>query len=77
MDFGILQRNWKPWLRQLVTSLPLQRPGSIHVVDKMHWDRFFSEFFGFPINIIPPWLSILLYHKGKNNRPICGCTSEM
>jgi hypothetical protein len=27
---------------------------------KWHWDRFFSEFFGFPVNIIPPSLSKLI-----------------
>jgi hypothetical protein len=26
------------------------------------WDRFFSNFFGFPIDIIPTWLSILVCH---------------
>jgi hypothetical protein len=27
-----------------------------------HWDRFFSEFFVFPVGIIPPSLSILIYN---------------
>jgi hypothetical protein len=27
-------------------------------------------------NIIPPWLSILIYIWGMNNRPVGGCSSE-
>jgi hypothetical protein len=47
-----------PWLTSLVAGLSLRRTGfvprSIHVgfmVDKVAWDRYFSEFFGFPVNI--------------------------
>jgi hypothetical protein len=29
-----------------------------------------------PVDIIPPWFSMLIYHLGVNNRPI-GCSSEM
>jgi hypothetical protein len=50
-----------------------------------HWDRFFSEFFGFPINIIPPWAPLFrkfkkivhsfihpftLPHPGTDKRPV-------
>jgi hypothetical protein len=35
---------------------------------KWHWDRFFSKFFGFLINIILPWLSILIYQLGDDGR---------
>jgi hypothetical protein len=35
---------------------------------KWHWDRFFSELFSFPINIIPPWLSLLIYHLGDEQQ---------
>jgi hypothetical protein len=32
---------------------------------KWHWDKYLSEFFGFsPVNIIPPWLSMLMYNLG-------------
>jgi hypothetical protein len=61
-----------PWLRQLVTGLSLWRPGftprSVHVgfvVGKMHWDRFFS------VSIIPPWLSILIYHLVDQHKSHC------
>jgi hypothetical protein len=51
-----------PWLRRLTTGLSPRRPkfapGSIQWDlwwTKWHWDRFFSESFGFPpANIIPP-----------------------
>jgi hypothetical protein len=32
------------------------------VVDKVALGQIFSEFFGFPVNIIPPWLFTLIYH---------------
>jgi hypothetical protein len=31
----------------------------------------------FPVNIIPPWLSTLTYHRGMNNRPVGGRSSEI
>jgi hypothetical protein len=37
---------------------------------KWHWHRFISEF------IIPPWLSIAMYHMGMNNSPVGGRSSE-
>jgi hypothetical protein len=47
-----------PWLRWLVISLSLQRPGftpgSVYMgfeVDKQHWDRFFSKFFSFLVSV--------------------------
>jgi hypothetical protein len=30
-----------------------------------------------PVNIIPPWFSMFIYHLGMNIRPIGGCSSEM
>jgi hypothetical protein len=30
-----------------------------------------------PLKIIPPWLSILIYHLGMNNRPLRGRSSEI
>jgi hypothetical protein len=39
-------------------------PGPVHlefVVDEVALRQVFSEFFGFPVNIIPSWLSILMY----------------
>jgi hypothetical protein len=44
-----------PWLRSLVAGLSPRRPGfvpgSIHVGFVVDWDRFFSEFFSFPLSI--------------------------
>jgi hypothetical protein len=57
-----------PWLRWLVTGLSLRRPRSVHmgfVVDEVAlgqvflWDHLLS-----PVNIIPPWLSILIFFPG-------------
>jgi hypothetical protein len=31
---------------------------------KWHWDRFFRVLRVFPVHIIPPWLSILVYDLG-------------
>jgi hypothetical protein len=36
---------------------------------KWHWDRFFSEFFGFPLSVSFHRGSILIY-LGKNIRPV-------
>jgi hypothetical protein len=41
-----------------------------------HWDRFLSELFGFPVNIIPPRFSILMPHLGMKNRPVGSRISE-
>jgi hypothetical protein len=30
----------------------------------------------FPVNIIPPWLTILLHHQGMDNTPVSGRISE-
>jgi hypothetical protein len=56
--YKLLQCNVVPWVRRLVASLSLRRPGlapgSVHVgfeVKKVHWDRCFSEFFGFPLSV--------------------------
>jgi hypothetical protein len=68
------------WLGQLVTGLLPQKARSVHarfVVDKVHWDRFFSKFFSF-------LLSISFYHGSPctyitwrmNNRPVGGRRSE-
>jgi hypothetical protein len=47
-----------PWLRRLAAGLPPRRPVSIpgqSIWDlwwtKWHWDRFFPEYFGFPLSI--------------------------
>jgi hypothetical protein len=40
------------------------------VVDKVALEQDFLLVLQFsPVNIIPPWLSILKYHVGMNNRP--------
>jgi hypothetical protein len=30
----------------------------------------------YPVCIIPPWLSILIYHRGMNKRPVDGLSAE-
>jgi hypothetical protein len=52
-----------PWLRQLVISLSLRRPGSVHVgfeVDKVAPGQVFLQVMFSPVNIILPWLSVLI-----------------
>jgi hypothetical protein len=58
-----------PWLRRLAVGLSLRRhrfvPGSLrvgHVVDKVALGQVF------PVNIIPPWLSILVYRLGDEKK---------
>jgi hypothetical protein len=29
-----------------------------------------------PVNIIPPWLSMLIYRLGMNNRPVGGSSAD-
>jgi hypothetical protein len=58
-----------PWLRRLVVGLTPQRPESVYVgiVDKWHWDMFFSPSSSpFPVNIIPPWPQYS-YHMGHEH----------
>jgi hypothetical protein len=44
------------------------------VVDK---EALEQDFFGFPVNVIPPWLSVLIYNLGmKNNGTAGGRSSE-
>jgi hypothetical protein len=60
------------WLRRLVTGLSSRRsgfmPGSVHVefvVDKVALGQVFLRVLLFsPVNIVPPWLSTLIYHLG-------------
>jgi hypothetical protein len=59
-----------PWLKRLVAGLSSRRPafvpGSVHVAfagTKWHWDRFISEFFGFPLSISFHHCSILIWHR--------------
>jgi hypothetical protein len=47
-----------PWLWRLVAGLPPRRPGfdpGLSMWDfwwtKWHWDRFFPEYFGFPLSV--------------------------
>jgi hypothetical protein len=68
-----------PWLRQLVTSISTWRlgfvPPSVQVgfaVDKVALGHIFL--IGFPLYIIPPWLSILIF-LGMNKRPMSGHSS--
>jgi hypothetical protein len=69
-----------PWLRRLVAGLPPWGPGFAHgsiqvvfVVDKRHWHRFFSEFFGFPLSVSlhhPSPYSLII--RGMNNMSVSG-----
>jgi hypothetical protein len=70
------------WLRRLVASLSLWRPGFVHVefvVDKAALGQFFFQSFCFPINVLspgPPY-SILIYIVWRmNKRPFGGRSSE-
>jgi hypothetical protein len=52
------------WLRRLVASLSLWRPGFIHVefvVDKAALGQFFFQSFCFPINVLSPGLHTHIY----------------
>jgi hypothetical protein len=54
-------------LRGLLTRGPGFTPGSVHVgfvVDKVAMVQFLRVLRVFPVSIIPPWLSILVYHLG-------------
>jgi hypothetical protein len=60
-----------PWLRRLAAGLP---PGSIpgqSIWDlrwtKWHWDRFFSEYFGFPLSISLHRCSVTRKRTKNNN----------
>jgi hypothetical protein len=60
------------WLRELVACLSPRRPGFapwiFHVgfaVDKVALGQVvLGVARGYPVSIIPPWLSILIYHLG-------------
>jgi hypothetical protein len=55
-------------IRWLVAGLSLWRHGSVHkrfVADTVALGQFFFQVLRFsPVNIIPPTLSILMYHVG-------------
>jgi hypothetical protein len=38
---------------------------------KRHWGWFFSEFFSFPSNINPRWLSMFTYHLRDEQQACC------
>jgi hypothetical protein len=71
-------------IRALVDVLSPQRPGfateSVHVgfvVDKVALGKVFFRVLQLsPVNIIPPWLTMFIYHQGMNNRPVGGRSSE-
>jgi hypothetical protein len=59
-----------PWLRWLISSLSPQKhtTESVHVgfvVNKVALGQVFLQILPFShVNIIPPWLSMLIYHLG-------------
>jgi hypothetical protein len=69
-----------PWLRQLVAGLSMKMPRSVHVrfvVDKVALGQvFLSEFFSFPVSIIPSWHSTLIYHLGDKQQACRWHSSE-
>jgi hypothetical protein len=66
--------------RRLLTLEAGFAPGSVHVgfmVDKVALGHVFLLVLRFsPVNIIPPWLSILIYYLAKNTRPVGARISE-
>jgi hypothetical protein len=53
------------WLKQLVASLSPRRPRSVHAGFVVDNGAGFSQSSWFsPVAIIPPWLSMLIYHLG-------------
>jgi hypothetical protein len=62
-----------PWLRLLVTDLSPRRSGfapeQVHVefvVDKVALEQVFLRSLRlFPVNIVPPWFSILISYEGE------------
>jgi hypothetical protein len=73
-----------PWLRRLVAGLSPRSPVSLPGQSmwdlwwtKWHWDRLFSEFFGFPLSISFHRRSAYSYIIcGMNNMPVSGSSSE-
>jgi hypothetical protein len=67
-------------MAQAVSRRPLPgfAPGSAQMgfVDKVAPGQVFCEFFGFPLFVIQPWLSVIIYNVGMNNRPVRGRSSE-
>jgi hypothetical protein len=67
------------WLRRLAAGRRLGfASGLIHVrfvVSNVAWDRFFSKFFGAPVNIIPPCLYIIFIIREINDIPVCKSNS--
>jgi hypothetical protein len=92
IEISVTHESPVPWLRRLVAGLSPRRPGfapgSIQRDlwrTKWHWDRFFSEFFGFPcqyhstvgstfpkvLSLIHPAIHPLIHpHPGTNIRPV-------
>jgi hypothetical protein len=63
---------------QAVSRRPLTRggPGSIPGQSMWHWDRFFPEYFGFPVSVSFHWCSITRKNEKKTNHVYLsqGCT---
>jgi hypothetical protein len=55
-------------------------PGSVNEAFVVHKVALGQVFLGVllfhPVDIIPSWFPILIYHLGMNNRSVCGCSSE-
>jgi nitrate reductase gamma subunit len=72
------------WLRRLVACLSRRRLGFVpmlvhvgFVVDKVVLGHVLLRVLRLsPVNSIPPWLFVLIYHLGMNNRLVGGRSSE-
>jgi hypothetical protein len=71
------------WLRRLVAGLTPRRPGFAPGQSmwdlwwtEWHWDRFFSELFGFTLSVSFHRRSSNSYHGGMNNIYVSGSSSE-
>jgi hypothetical protein len=59
------------FLRQVSSAL-LPDDSACKIVRDIWWtNQDFS-----PVDNIPPWFSMIMYHLGMNNRPVGGCSSE-
>jgi hypothetical protein len=73
-----------PWFRQLIAGLSPQRPGFVPRVSPYGicggqsgiGAGISQNSLIFLVNIILPWLSMLIYHWGMNNRPAGSRSSE-
>jgi hypothetical protein len=66
------------YMAQALSCWPLTVEARVRArVDKVALGQIFLKVFLFsPVNIIPPWLSTLIYNLGMNNTSVGGRSSE-